>query len=169
MNILVTPSSRGAVTLKSTDPFDAPVCDPNMLSNELDKQLLWSVARLTSQGLERSIAPEYGLSEYAIDDDLRGDYGDEAMMRRAVRIVRTVNHGSGTCSMGTVVDTECRVKGVDGLRVIDSSVIPLPLCAHYQASVYALAEQVGILLHPSLPTVLHSATFTFKSCIQSNS
>ncbi|KAH8698370.1 hypothetical protein BGW36DRAFT_396168 [Talaromyces proteolyticus] len=142
MNILVTPSSRGTVSLKSTDPLDPPVCDPNMLSNELDQQLLWSAARLTSRGLERTIAPEYGVSEYAVDDDLRNDYGDEAMMRRALRIVRTVNHGSGTCAMGSVVDTECRVNGIDGLRVIDSSVIPFPICAHYQAAVYALAEQV---------------------------
>jgi len=50
-------------------------------------------------------------------------------------------HPGGTCTMGTVVDGDCRVKGVGGLRVMDASIIPLPLGAHYQATVYALAEK----------------------------
>lgn len=143
MNILVTPSSRGKVTLRSTDPFDPPFCDPNILSNESDRQLFFSVVRLTSKALEDSFAPEHGLSEYCIDDSVRGDYSDDAIMQRCIKIARPVNHGSGTCAMGSVVDTECRVKGINGLRVIDSSVIPLPLCGHYQAAVYAMAEQVS--------------------------
>jgi choline dehydrogenase-like flavoprotein len=80
--------------------------------------------------------------EYAIDEDMRGDFSDKALRKRLLNSVETVNHGSGTCAMGTVVDTECKVKGVEGLRVIDSSVIPFPLGAHYQATVYAMAEQV---------------------------
>ena len=49
--------------------------------------------------------------------------------------------------MGKVVDAECRVKGVSGLRVVDASVIPVPLAAHYQTPVFALAEQmVDIIL-----------------------
>ena len=46
--------------------------------------------------------------------------------------------------MGSVVDTECRVLGIQGLRVVDSSVFPTPLSGHYQAAVYAVAEQVSI-------------------------
>jgi choline dehydrogenase-like flavoprotein len=52
-----------------------------------------------------------------------------------------LNHGSGTCAMGTVVDTECRVKGIERFRVIDASVFPTLIRAHYQA-IYAVAEQV---------------------------
>jgi choline dehydrogenase-like flavoprotein len=145
MNILVTPSSRGTVTLRSTDPFDSAICDPNILSNESDRQLFFSVVRLTSNALEQSIGPEYGLAEYGIDESIKADYSDDAIMQRCIRIARPVNHGSGTCAMGSVVDAECRVKGIEGLRVIDSSVIPLPLCGHYQAAVYAMAEQVSFL------------------------
>jgi len=65
------------------------------------------------------------------------------MRHRVLHGVHTVYHGSGTCAMGSVVTTDCKVKGIHGLRVIDSSVIPLPLCAHYQAAVYAIAEQVS--------------------------
>ena len=50
------------------------------------------------------------------------------------------SHPGASCSMGKVVDTECRVKGVQGLRVVDASVIPVPLAAHYQTLIFALAE-----------------------------
>lgn len=143
MTKVVTPSSRGTVTLRSADPLDTPLCNPNMLSTELDKKLLFAAVRLTAEGLEKSVAPEYGLSENGVDDILAGDYSDEAMMKRALNTVRTVNHGCGTCSMGTVVDSDCRVKGVQGLRVVDTSIIPLPLSAHYQAPVYGIAETVS--------------------------
>lgn len=49
--------------------------------------------------------------------------------------------------MGKVVDASCKVKGVEGLRVVDASVIPVPLAAHYQVPVFALAEKaVDIIL-----------------------
>lgn len=50
-------------------------------------------------------------------------------------------HPAGSVSMGKVVDSELRVKGVDRLRVVDASVIPVPIAGHIQNSVYALAEQ----------------------------
>lgn len=99
---------------------------------------------MTSNAIQNSIAvSKYGAVEYGIDEELRGDFSDEALRKRLLNSVETVNHGSGTCAMGTVVDSDCKVKGVQGLRVIDSSVIPFPLGAHYQAIVYAMAEQVG--------------------------
>lgn len=48
--------------------------------------------------------------------------------------------------MGKVVDSSCKVYGVDGLRVVDASVIPVPLAAHYQAPVFALAEQAATFI-----------------------
>jgi choline dehydrogenase-like flavoprotein len=64
------------------------------------------------------------------------------MRKRVLKTGETPNHGSGTCSLGTVVDTECRVKVIEGLNVIDARVFPMPIGAHYQAAVYAVAEQV---------------------------
>ena len=119
-----------------------------MLSTELDRKLLFAAVRLTAEGLEKSIAPEYGLKENNVEDSLLGDYSDRAMKQRALNCARTVNHGCGTCAMGSVVDAECKVLGVTGLRVVDTSIIPLPLSANYQAPVYAVAEQVCTpLLH----------------------
>lgn len=145
MTKVVTPTARGSVSLQSTNPLDPPLCDPAMMSNELDKKLLFAVTRLVANGLEKSIAPEFGLSEYGVEDNLKGDYSDEALMKRCITTVRTVNHGSGTCAMGSVVDSDCRVNGVQRLRVVDSSIIPIPISAHYQAPVYGIAENVRFL------------------------
>jgi choline dehydrogenase-like flavoprotein len=141
-NVLVSPTSRGTLTLSSSNPLDAPILDPNLLSNELDTQLLYASGRLTIFMMNSPAAKEYGVQEYGIDESNRDDVSDEAMRKRVLRTGRTLNHGSGTCKMGTVVDTVCRVKGVKGVRVVDASVFPAPLGAHYQAAVYALGEQV---------------------------
>ena len=55
-------------------------------------------------------------------------------------------HGTGTASMGKVVDTECRVFGMEGLRIVDASVISIPLSAHYMVAVYAIAEQMAAII-----------------------
>lgn len=58
-------------------------------------------------------------------------------------------HASGSCAMGTVVDTELRVKGVKNLRVVDASVFPISIGAHIQAAVYAMAEQAAVIISQS--------------------
>jgi choline dehydrogenase-like flavoprotein len=58
----------------------------------------------------------------------------------------TLYHAGGTAAMGRVVDTELRIYGVTGLRVVDASVLPVPLASHYQVCVYALAEQAADMI-----------------------
>jgi choline dehydrogenase-like flavoprotein len=55
-------------------------------------------------------------------------------------------HTSGTLSMGKVVDTSMRVKGVERLRVVDASVVPVPLAGHLQNCIYAMAEQAADII-----------------------
>ena len=59
-------------------------------------------------------------------------------------------HASGTASMGKVVDGQCRVYGVERLRVVDTSIIPLSLTAHLQAPMYAIAESAAALILQSI-------------------
>lgn len=97
-----------------------------------------------------SAVSKHGAVEYGIAEADRDDLSDEALRRRLVQTCSTVFHGSGTCAMGTVVDTECRVLGFQGLRVVDASIFPFPIGSHYQAAVYGIAEQVRIHILPTI-------------------
>jgi choline dehydrogenase-like flavoprotein len=146
-NILVGPTSVGSIKLSSSNPTDPLLIDPALLSNELDKSVIYECARMTSRAIEASpIAAKYGAEEYSIQEELRGRTDDEAMAERLLSTAQTINHGSGTCAMGSVVDVECKVKGMQALRVVDASVIPFAIGAHYQAIVYAIAEQVADMI-----------------------
>ncbi|KAF8850806.1 choline dehydrogenase, partial [Acephala macrosclerotiorum] len=136
------PTSRGTLTLASSNPLDAPVLDPNILSNELDTQLLYACGQLTISLAQSPPAQKYGTQEYGIDENIRSDISDAAMRNRVFYTSRTLNHGSGTCAISSVVDAECRVKGLESVRVVDASVFLTPLGAPYQVTVYAVAEQV---------------------------
>ena len=59
---------------------------------------------------------------------------------------RTLYHPAGTSAMGSVVDSEMRVYGIDRLRIVDASVIPAPIAGHLQVAVYALAEQAADII-----------------------
>ena len=71
---------------------------------------------------------------------------DEKLDRRSALGCGTTWHPTGTCSMGKVVDNELRVRGVEGLRVVDASVIPVPISGHIQAAVYGLSEQAAAII-----------------------
>lgn len=77
---------------------------------------------------------------------LKAHPSDEEIDTRVRSQGRTFFHAAGTCWMGTVVDAELRVKGVKNLRVVDASVIPIPIAAHYQVCVYAIAEQAADMI-----------------------
>ncbi|OCK84792.1 GMC oxidoreductase [Lepidopterella palustris CBS 459.81] len=145
-NILVNPTSRGSVTLASSKPEDPVVIDPNILATQLDRQTLHGLTKVTNEALESEVGRKMDVEEFGITEDLRRNMSMEAFKKRMEKTVLTFNHPSGTCAMGSVVDSSCCVYGVEGLRVVDASVFPLPMAAHYQAIVYAVAEQVADII-----------------------
>lgn len=146
------PSSRGTITLSSADPEAQPVVDPKYYTTERDRLVLRSATRRMMQVIE---TPEM---EEVVRDEIVGSEGkpltskspDEDIDQRVAQDAQVWHHPSGTCAMGSVVDSKLMLKGTSNLRVIDSSVFPSPISATTQASVYALAESAADMLAKEL-------------------
>ncbi|PWY73200.1 alcohol oxidase [Aspergillus sclerotioniger CBS 115572] len=137
------PTSKGSVSINSTDPATNPVIDPQYLSTEADRYAWRMGLRKTAQLFLGTDAGKSFVEREVSPDAFRPitlDSSDEYLDSRTRHGAFSTYHPLGTCSMGKVVDTDFRVHGVSNLRVVDASVIPVPIAAHIQAAVYALAE-----------------------------
>jgi choline dehydrogenase-like flavoprotein len=151
---LQKPLSRGTVLINSTDPHPGlapPVVDWNALTHPFDARVAVLALRLVRNLLLDAPSMEpLGVEEVVPGPGVQADGDIEAVLRN--RVIAPGNaHPSGTCGMfprklGGVVDDELRVYGVDGLRVVDASVIPVIVAANLQATMYALAEKAADLI-----------------------
>ena len=143
------PTSLGTITLSSTSPTDHPVIDPNYNATHSDRYIMRQGWRLTSRLMLETPQDQDLIADEITPEGhqcLSSSASDEEIDRR-IRIGGVSgSHPAASCSMGKVVDVECRVMGVRGLRVVDASVVPVPLGAHYQVPVFALAEQAVDLI-----------------------
>lgn len=148
----IMPISRGRITLASTDAKDDPVNDPNFYASEVDRVMLRhgirQVVKLflgTSEGQEmvKSEAVPEGWKPFTLEST------DEEIDDRVRKLGGSFYHAAGSCAMGKVVDADLRVYGVNNLRIVDASVMPVSIAGHYQVCVYAIAEQAAeiILAH----------------------
>lgn len=141
-SVHVMPLSRGTVTLKSKDPLDAPVCDPKFLSTETDRFIMRKAVRenlrlVDAAPLKEEIAEEVPPKGFGA---LTARSSDAEIDERNAKVATTIFHPMGTCALGTVLDGEFRVKGVEGLRVCDASVFSEPVAGMPSYMIYALAE-----------------------------
>ena len=145
VSVNLLPTSRGRVTLSSSDPNSDLVIDPNYYATNTDKYLMRSALRRTLQVMETPAAQAFVEGEVAPSGypTLTSNSSDDEIDARVRQFSDCFHHTAGTASMGKVVDTELRVIGVKGLRVVDASVVPTPIAAHLQACIYALAEQAS--------------------------
>ncbi|MEO8306710.1 MAG: GMC family oxidoreductase N-terminal domain-containing protein [Pseudomonadota bacterium] len=137
------PLSRGSVTLASTDPHAAPIIDFNFLAQPADIQVLvkgFEVARTLLAA--PAFAPLHS-TETSPGLQVQDRAQIEAHIRKSLV---TVHHPCGTCRMGDVVDTRLRVMGVNGLRVVDASVIPTVIAGNSNIPVNAIAERASDLI-----------------------
>jgi choline dehydrogenase len=139
---LLTPRSRGTVTLRSADPTAKPWIRHNFLSDPDDVQTMMEGLRLT---LDIARAP--ALAKYCEALFVGPGSTDETALRGHLgRHSQTLYHPVGTCSMGPVVDEELRVHGVEGLRVVDASVMPVVPRGNTNAPTIAVAERAADLI-----------------------
>lgn len=140
---LMNPQSRGSVTLRSKDPADKPVIKLNYLTHPYDIRVFRESVRNTWTKLSTSPA----LAPYVVRAiHAPTSMSDEAIDAFSKDNASTVWHAGGTCKMGrnddkeAVVDKTFRVKGVEGLRVVDMSVAPVTTNNHTQATAYLIGQ-----------------------------
>lgn len=136
------PRSRGAVTLRSADPAAAPVIDPNYLGDPYDLKISVEGLKVSREIMAQSAFRKYIRREHLPGPEVRSQAQCEEYARR---YGRTSYHPVGTCRMGqgadAVVDPQLRVRGVGGLRVIDSSIMPVLTSSNTFAPTVMIAEK----------------------------
>ncbi|KAL3294435.1 alcohol oxidase [Colletotrichum asianum] len=143
------PTSRGTVSLASADPADSPVINLNYLDTEVDRHVYREgIRQMTKLMLDTAFGKEYIIGETAPHNTEPVSLGDidEYLDSRLAESGVTTWHPHGTCAMGSVVDSNFKIKGVKGLRVVDASVLPVPVAAHLMAPLYAMAEQAASII-----------------------
>jgi choline dehydrogenase len=136
--------SRGRLTLRSPDPDDAPVIRFNYMSSEEDWQVFRQAVRLSRELFgQRAFDPYRGV-EIAPGPGADSDGAIDAFVRRSAE---SAYHPCGTCRMGdgpmAVVDAECRVRGIEGLRVADASIFPHITNGNLNAPTIMIAEKAA--------------------------
>lgn len=138
------PLSRGWVKLRSADPRDRPLVRFNHLQEPADAQNLIDGLRLTREILAQPALAPFRGAELSPGPTVRSDADWTAYLRATAE---TSHHPSSTCRMGAdesaVVDEEARVRGVEGLRVIDASIMPSIVSANLNAATLMIAEKLA--------------------------
>jgi choline dehydrogenase len=143
------PTSRGSVHIESRDPHVAPLIAPNYLSTDYDRHVAANALRLT-----RRIAAAPALKPYRPEEILPGIQfqTEEELQIAAGQVGTTIFHPVGTCRMGTsndpgaVVDSRLRVIGVEGLRVVDASVMPTITSGNTNSPTLMIAERASDMI-----------------------
>jgi choline dehydrogenase-like flavoprotein len=141
------PRSRGTVRLKSANPVDAPVIDPNYWSDPYDREI-----SLKALQLAREIMNAKALRKFVQAERLPGPdcTSEKDLVDYACRMAKTDHHPAGACAMGkgklAVVDPVLKVHGLDGLRIADSSVLPNVVSSNTNAATMMIAEKAADLI-----------------------
>jgi choline dehydrogenase len=140
------PESRGRVGLKSADPLADPAIFANYLAAEEDRRALREGVKMMRKVAEQAALDPYRSEEYAPGAAVQTDAEIDAWIKATGE---TIYHPVGTCRMGAtgdplaVVDAECRVQGIAGLRVVDASVMPTLVGGNTNAPTIMIAEKIS--------------------------
>jgi choline dehydrogenase len=141
------PESRGVLKLKSPDPAVSPAMHPNYLATETDRRTIVDGLKLTRRLLATPDMQHFISSEYIPGKDVQTD---DELLDYAKQYGGTVFHPTSTCKMGSdpmaVVDAELRVHGLQGLRVVDASIMPAVVSGNTNAATIMIAEKAADLV-----------------------
>jgi len=143
------PQSRGWVRIRSADPLTAPAMQANYLSTQADRETLIAGIRLARRIAATGALSPYVKSEYRPGPEVESDAD---LLEFARNTGGTIFHPSGTCKMGdardrqAVVDPELRVYGVEGVRVVDCSIMPTLTSGNTNVPVIMIAEKAADLI-----------------------
>ncbi|TIP81388.1 MAG: alanine-phosphoribitol ligase [Mesorhizobium sp.] len=157
------PRSRGTVRLNSADPADSPLIDPNYWSDPYDRDMSIKGLRLA-----REIMRQKALASYVLREVLPGPTltSDDELFDYACRSSKTDHHPVGTCRMGhdamSVVTPDLRLRGIEGLRVCDASVMPRIPSSNTNAPTIMVGEKGAdlILGREPLPPAVFSGNYS---------
>jgi choline dehydrogenase len=146
------PESRGGVALKSADPFDHPAIDPNYLGAEEDRRAMREAVKMVRDICKQASLQTYNAGEIMPGASVASDAEIDAFIRAKGE---TIYHPVGTVSMGvnatSPVDGDLKVRGVDGLRVVDASVMPTLIGGNTNAPTIMVAEKAADLIRGARP------------------
>lgn len=147
LNVVLRPGSRGSVRLRSTDAFAKPRIQFNLLQDPDDLRLLRHALRWTRDFVRHGPLAEHVGDEAFPGAALDSDAALDAYIRQTVT---TAQHPTSSCKMGTghdaVVDPQLRVRGIDGLRIADASVMPTLIGGHTNAPSIMIGEKAADMI-----------------------
>ncbi|MDT5391881.1 MAG: choline dehydrogenase [Mycobacterium sp.] len=144
LGFALRPTSEGSVTITSADPDAPPRVDPNYLTSDYDRTVTANLVRRARELFAQSPIADRIDHEMSPGPEVQGD---EELIDTALDDGYTGYHAVGSCAMGPsdddVVDGRLRVRGVDGLRVVDCSVMPIMLAGNLNGPVMAMAARAS--------------------------
>jgi choline dehydrogenase len=150
--VLLQPKSRGYVALRSANPLDAPIIQPNYLKEESDRVLLIKAFKIARNVMASKAFKPFTKSIYYPQKAET----DEAILQHIKNTLECVYHPVSTCRMGedsmSVVDSRLRVHGIQGLRVIDGSVMPKIVSGNTNAACIMIGEKGADMVKEDNPT-----------------
>jgi choline dehydrogenase len=141
------PESRGTVRIKSADPMQAPAIQPNYMSAASDRHVMIEGMKLT-----RRIMNQPAIRRYLVEELNPGPQcqTDEQFLEFAREKGTTIFHPTSTCRMGqdgrAVVDERLRVRGIEGLRVADGSIMPTVVSGNTNAAIIMIGEKCAAMM-----------------------
>ncbi|MBD2432183.1 MULTISPECIES: GMC family oxidoreductase [Fischerella] len=144
---LLYPQSKGSITLRSTNPSEAPVIQPNYLEKAADLEVLVAGVKLSRKLAQMPAFDSFRGEEFVPGLEVQDDEAIRAYIRDTVE---SLYHPVGTCKMGNdsmaVVNSQLQVHGVQGLRVVDASIMPSIIGGNTNAPTIMIAEKTADLI-----------------------